>query len=433
MSRQQVIDLDRRHVWRPYTAVRTQQQEEPLVIERAEGAYLIEADGRRFLDANGSWWANNLGHSHPRVVAALKAQAERLMHCSLGVITHAPAAELAAELVRFAPPGLGRVFFSDNGSTAVEVAIKMAYQYFRQNGAPERRRFVSLGGAFHGDTLGAMSVSGVDAFRQHFGDLLFEVWHTPKAGADEAWRDAIDALQQHLQHAGSDVAAVIVEPLVQGAGGMQIWPAALLRALADSTRAAGSLLIADEVFTGMGRTGMPWACMHAGITPDLLCTAKWLSGGALPFAATLATERLYQGFAGGSERALLHGHTFTGNPLGAAVALEVLRIYADEDLLTRAQTHGAKLRHFAASLQGQPGLQRPRSLGMIFAVDLGGGGYHAKDGWRVHQEALKRGVYLRPLGNVVYLVPPLVLTDTELETMLTAVAESLSVVRTARG
>jgi adenosylmethionine-8-amino-7-oxononanoate aminotransferase len=318
------------------------------------------------------------------------------------------------------------VFYSDDGSTAVEVALKMAFQHWQQNGRPQRRRFVSLARAYHGDTLGAVSVGGVAEFRAVFGPLLFAVIAPPDAGdGDAGWERAFDAAAALVGERAGEIAGVLVEPVVQGAAGMRVYPPELLARLHDATRRADTFLIADEVFTGFGRTGPMWACEHAGVTPDILCTAKGLSGGVLPFAATLATGRVYDGFRGGKDRALMHGHTFYGNPLGAAVAREVLAIYRDEDVLAQVTENAPRLRDAFLRIAELPGVERPRALGMVAAVDLGDPGYFGEIGWRVHEVARRRGAYLRPLGNTVYVCPPLTITAAELDQLCAIVHESI--------
>jgi adenosylmethionine-8-amino-7-oxononanoate aminotransferase len=418
-SREDVVAAHRAHVWPPYTSADVHLTREPLVIVAAEGAWLEDADGRRLLDGNASWWTSTLGHRHPRIRAAVRAQLDALDHVSMGDSTNVAAALLAKELVAVAPPGLVRVHFSDDGSTAVEVAIKLAQQFWAQNSRPERTRFVSLGGAFHGDTLGAVSLGGVDAFRKTYGPLLFDVLRAPDPGDDDAgWARLVEAVEAELIRDADRIAAVVVEPLVQGAAGMRIWAPALLRRLREATVRADTLLVCDEVFTGYGRTGRMWASEHAGITPDLLCTAKGFTAGTLPMAATLATERLWQGFSGSSSRALMHGHTFCGHPLGAAVAREVLAIFRDEDVLGGVARKQTLITQGFTRIAALPGVRRTRSLGMIGAADLGEGGYGGRAGWRVYDEALARGAYLRPLGDTVYVTPPLTIPDDELTQLL---------------
>ncbi|HLL01057.1 MAG TPA: adenosylmethionine--8-amino-7-oxononanoate transaminase [Myxococcaceae bacterium] len=437
MERAEIIKLDKQYVWHPYTAMETYiAQTDPLVVVRAEGPYLYDADGRRYLDANGSWWVSTLGHRHPRLVKALVDQASTLAHTALAGIAHEPAARLGEELVALAPGArqaglpaeqrLSRVFYSDNGSTAVEVAIKMAAQYWAQNGRPQRTRFVTLSGAFHGETVGATSVGGVPLFREVFGPLLFDVVHVPSPAEEGGWQRAFAQVEAALREHGDSIAGVILEPVVQGAAGMQLYSPEFVRAVREATRAVDTFLIADEVFTGLGRTGARFACDLAEVVPDLLCLAKALSGGLLPFGATLATERLFSGFLGARDRALYYGHSYCGNPLGAAVAREVLAVYRDEDVLGQVARKAPKIKAaFERMAQTVPGLVRPRALGMVGAVDLGGGGYLASGGWRVYEAARRRGLYLRPLGDTVYIAPALNIPDGALDELLHGVEASL--------
>lgn len=413
----ELLVLDRRHLWRPYTSSEDHESRPLFIVDRAEGPWLIGPRGRRILDASGSWWCNNLGHGHPRLRQALGRQAERLMHCTFGGATHEPGVRLASELAAVAPKGLERVFFSDNGSTSVEVALKIAFQYWQQNGRPERDLFLTLPGGYHGDTLGAMSVGAVDEFSGVFRPLLFEAAR-PAEPVEYDWEPVFDALVTRLREDGDRIAAVIVEPVVQGAAGMRMYSPTLLAELREATTRADTFLIADEVFTGFGRTGPMWASDHARIAPDLLCTAKGLSGGVMPFAATLATDRIYEGFRGGKERALMHGHTFFANPLGAAVALEVLAIYREERILERAKPKAARLADAIEDLASLPGVRHPRALGMCAAFDVGRTGYMGKTGWEISEVALELGAHLRPLGNTIYVVPPLNIGNDDLDQLL---------------
>ena len=422
-SDDELVALDRAHLWRPYTSSDDHEKRSLLVVDRGEGPWLITADGQRVLDASGSWWCNNLGHGHPRLRNAIARQSERLMHCTFAAATHEPATRLAAELVAVAPRGLERVFYSDDGSTAVEVALKIAFQFWQQNGRPARTRFLALPGGYHGDTLGAMSVGALDEFTAIFRPLLFDV-QRPNGPVDHGWELVFEQLFALLRQDADQIAAVIVEPIVQGAAGMRMYPAELLAALREETTRADTFLIADEVFTGFGRTGPMWACDHAGIAPDLLCTAKGLSGGVLPFAATLATDRVYEGFLGDKSRALMHGHTFYGNPLGAAVAREVLSIYRDDKTLEAAKPKAARLAKRIQGMGDIPGVTAPRALGMCAAFDVGAAGYMGTVGWQISDVALELGAHLRPLGNTVYVVPPLNIEDADLDRLLDIVHES---------
>ena len=425
MDRSAIVRLDKARVWHPYTAMDAYIADlDPIVVVRAEGARLYDADGRSYLDANSSWWVATLGHGHPRLVAALKAQADALAHCALAGIAHEPAARLADELVAVAPKGLSRVFFTDDGSTAVEVAVKMAVQMWRQLGAPDKTRFVALDGAFHGDSVGASSLGGVEVFRRPFAGILFECVHAPFPEAS-AHERAFDAMRQLVTRARDRIAAVVVEPVVQGSAGMRVYDPAYLRELSLLCARHDVLLIVDEVFAGYGRTGPMWASEHAGITPDIFCIGKAMSP-LLPMGATLTTERVFDAFRGGKDRALLYGHTLCGNPLGSALAREVLAVYRDTGVLEGTRPKAAAIARAFERIGREPGVLRTRSLGMIGAADLGGGGYLGARGWRVFEEASKRGAYLRPLGDTVYVTPPLTIDDTELDLLLAIVHESIT-------
>jgi len=426
--RGRIVALDKRRVWHPYTPMdRYRAEVDPLVVERAEGPFLFDLDGRRFVDANSSWWTAALGHNHPRLVEALRRQAERNCHSALAGMTHEAAAELAEALCAVAPPGLEHVFYSDDGSTAVEVALKLALQFWHQAGRPERTRFVALEGAFHGETLGVTAIGGVEAFRRPFAGAIQEPLRIPSPadGAEAAAAALADTLERH----GREVAALVLEPVVQGAAGMRVSDPAFLRSARELCDRHDVLLVADEVFTGYGRSGPMWACQHAGIAPDLLCTAKGFTGGMLPMAATLATERIERGFRGADERAFWYGHSFCGNPLGAAVALEVLRVYEDEKVLEAARPKAERIARAFRELGALPGVASTRALGMIGALDLAGGaGYLERGGWAVYEEALRRGAYLRPLGSVVYVTPPLNVPDAVLDELLGVVRDSVAAV-----
>ncbi len=407
MDRSRIVDLDRAHVWHPYTPMDEWQTARPIVVSRAKGVWLEDADGRRYLDGNSSWYVAALGHGHPRLLRAMTEQAQSLAHCSLAGIAHEPAARLAEELVAVAPPGLSRVFYTDDGSTAVEAAIKMCAQAWRQLGAPRKTRFVALDGAFHGDTLGATSLGGVDVFRRPFGGVTFECVHAPfpERGAYER---AFAAIGDLLEREGDTIAAIFVEPIVQATAGMRVYDAAFLRELRALCDAHDVWLVADEVFTGFGRTGPMWACEHAGVVPDVMCIGKALSA-IVPMGAVLAQEHIFSAFRGGRDRAFLYGHSFCGNPIGTSLAREVLAIFRDEAVLAHATRLAPILAREFERLAELPGVARVRTIGMIGAADLVDGeteaGYLGALGWRVYEEGLARGAYLRPLGNTVYVCP----------------------------
>ena len=423
-DRDRLVDLDRLHLWHPYTQMSSYGRIDPLVIAAAEGSWIEDANGRRYLDGNSQWWVATLGHGHPRLKAALHAQIDRLSHVSLAGVVHENAAALASELAAVAPSGLTRVFFSDDGSTAVEVALKMAVHYFHQNGAPKRTRFVVLDGGFHGETIGAASLGAVDEFRAPYESILFPVRRTPDP--DEiGWSAAFDWIRALLEREGDTIAAVVVEPVLQGAAGMRMYAPELLTRLREWTRAAGTLLVCDEVFTGYGRTGAMWACDLANVAPDLLCTAKGFTGGVLPMAATLATDAIFEGFLGEKSRAFFHGHSFGGNPLGAAVAREVLAVMRDEDVIGQVRAKAPIVRAAFEQIGRISGVKSVRTIGLVGAADLGTGGYLGGAGWRVYEAGLRRGAYLRPIGDTVYVAPALTISEGDLRSLCRILAESV--------
>jgi len=429
MDRSEIVRLDKAHVWHPYTAMDDYiARTDPFVIARAEGAQLFDVDGKSYLDGNSSWWVAGLGHGHPRLLRVLGEQAARLSHCSLAGTTHEPAARLAAELCAIAPPGMTRAFFTDNGSTSVEVAVKMAVQMWRQLGQPGKSRFLALDGAYHGDTLGAASLGGVEVFRRPFASVLFDCIRVPSP-TEEGYASAFSAAERAITREAGSIAAVVVEPVVQGAAGMRIYDPAYLRSLRELCTRMDVLLVVDEVFTGYGRTGPMWACEHAGIAPDLMCLGKTFAP-LFPMGATLATDRVFDAFRGSKDRALYYGHTFCGNPLGAAIAREVLAIYREEDILGQIARKAPSIARTFERLEQAKGVARVRSLGMIGAADLTGaagkeGGYLGDLGWRVYEEARRRGAYLRPMGDTIYVCPPYTIAEAELDRLLGIVEDSV--------
>lgn len=416
LARDEIVRLDKAHVWHPYTSIDEWETTDPIVVARASGASLFDANGTRYIDGNSSWYVATLGHGHPRLLRVLREQAETLAHCALAGITHEPAASLAAELVARAPRGLSHVFYSDDGSTAVEVAVKIALQHWHNLGARNKTRFLTLDGAYHGDTIGASSLGDVEVFKRPFAGVLFECVRAPFPDRD-AYARAFDFLSRALKEQKDTLAAVVVEPIVQGTAGMRIYDPSFLRELRALTRENDVLLVLDEVFTGLGRTGPMWAAEHAGVTPDVMCLGKALAA-MVPFAATLVTDAVYDAFRGGKEKTLYYGHTFCGNPIGAALAREVLAIYEEEHVLDRAKPKAARIARAFERLAEIPGVAGVRSIGMIGAADLGRGTYLGRAGWRVYEEAKKRGAYLRPLGDTVYVCPPLLVPDADLDALL---------------
>ncbi|APS00104.1 adenosylmethionine--8-amino-7-oxononanoate transaminase [Pajaroellobacter abortibovis] len=431
MKREDIVRLDKQYIWHPYTCMYHYLEEgDPLVIKRAHGIWLEDVNGQRYIDGTSSWWMAALGHSHPRLLKVLETQSSKLAHCPLGGVTHEPAAALAADLIHVAPQGLTRVFYTDNGSTAIEAAVKMAIQMWRYEGAPQKTRFVSLSSAFHGETLGATSLGGCELFRKPFANVLFECLYTPPPD-EHNYAQAFDVLEQLIQREASTLAAVVVEPIVQGAAGMRIYSPSYLQALRTLCDRFNVLLIADEVFTGYGRTGPMWACEHASICPDIMCIGKPLAG-LLPMGATLANHRVFRAFSQENGETLYYGHTFCGHPLGAALAREVLAIFRDEKILEQIKQKETLIATSMQRLQSQKGVKQTRSIGMIGAADLESTleqeekGYLSPLGKSVHREALQRGVYLRPLGSTVFICPPLIISTSELTTLLTIFEDSIA-------
>ena len=401
--------LDAAHVWHPYTQHGVAGDAIPVV--RGAGAYLELADGSRLLDAISSWWTNLHGHAHPAVAAAVAEQARTLEQVIFAGFTHEPAARLAAELVSILPAGLERVFYSDDGSTAVEVAVKMALQFWRHRG--ERRPLIAaLENAYHGDTFGAMSASARGVFTEAFADHLFEVARLP----DPTEGDTVAALDRLLEARGKEVAAVIVEPLLLAAGGMRMWPERTLRAIRQRTADAGVLLIADEVATGFGRTGPLFACGCAAVRPDILCLSKGITGGFLPLGVTAVREEIFEAFRSEDRRrTFFHGHSYTANPLACAAARASLRLLDDDCASRRAAIETAH-RDALDRLSSHPRVRDPRVLGTVAAFDLeAGAGYLSPVGRELEGFARREGVLLRPLGNVVYLMPPYCTTAGEVD------------------
>jgi adenosylmethionine-8-amino-7-oxononanoate aminotransferase len=423
-ERAKLVDRDLASVWHPYTQMKTAAP--PLPITRGEGVYLYTEDGRRLLDGISSWWVNIHGHAHPFLNQALAAQAAKLEHVVFAGATHEPAVALAEQLRSILPAGLKRIFYSDNGSTAVEIALKMAWQYWKNRGRPERREFIALHHAYHGDTIGGMSPSETTAFSKPFEELLFPVHraHSPycyrcPAGLkrEHCAIDCLADLQRLLEIRRGKVAAVIVEPMLQGAGGMIVWPGEFLAGVRRFCDQYDTLMIADEVLTGFGRTGRMFACEHAAVSPDLMCLSKALTGGYLPLAVTAATERVYEAFLDDDRaKAFFHGHSYTANPLGCAVALASLEIFRRERTLDRVKALEKQFQTRLESLRELPVVGNVRGIGGVAIVELGNeNNYFDPVGPRLYTAFLDKGLLLRPLGNILYFMPPYVITEREVD------------------
>jgi adenosylmethionine-8-amino-7-oxononanoate aminotransferase len=423
-----LVAADRRHIWHPFTQQESWEHEDsPLVIDRAEGTNLIDSDGNSYIDGVASLWCNVHGHRHPDIDAAVKEQLDKVAHSTMLGLTHAPAIELAERLVQIAPDGLTRVFYSDSGSAAVEIALKMAFQWWAQRDERQRTDFICLENAYHGDTLGAVSVGGIETFHSMYFPLLFNTWQAP--AGDAAAMAAL--LEQH----GERVAAVILEPLVQGAAGMLMQPDGYVRRVRELCDQHNVLLICDEVATGFGRTGTMFACEQEGVTPDLLCVGKGITGGYLPLAATLATELIYDGFRGRYEqyRTFFHGHTYTGNPVACAAGVATLDVFERERTLARLAPKISLLgRLLEQSITGLGCVAEVRVRGVMVGIELAGFDPAERAGHRVCMAARERGAIIRPLGDVVVLMPPLAISESDLQRLVAITAESIAEVAAKR-
>jgi adenosylmethionine---8-amino-7-oxononanoate aminotransferase len=428
-----VLARDRRYVWHPYTQHATEGA--PIVIARAKGASLFDAGGNEILDLISSWWTCTHGHSHPKLNAALAEQASRFEHVMFAGFTHQPAADLAEAVANLLPGDLSRVFFSDDGSTSVEAALKIAYQYWINVGEPRRRILIGFDGGYHGDTLGAMSVGRGSKFFTPFRDLMCEVMVLPYPAtfegddaADEREAGALSAFEALIAERRQTIAALIIEPLLQGAGGMRLCRPGFLKHLVDTAREAGILVIFDEVATGFGRTGTMFAMEQADVVPDLVCLSKGLTAGYMPLAATVAREAIFEAFLAETfDRALPHGHSFTANPLACAVGLASLHLFQEEQTLQRIGRINARHRTMMAELAARPDVTRPRIIGSILAFDVksAGGAYQSSESRALRDWYLAHGLNIRPLGQTVYLMPPYCITDAELSRAYAGLVEGL--------
>ncbi len=429
---EELSTLDARHMWHPFTQAQTAPL--PVPIKSAKGAVLTGADGREYLDLISSWWVILHGHGEPAIAQAIADQAAELDHVIFAGFTHEPAVRLAASLATRMPDDLDRVFFSDDGSTAVEVALKMSYQYWRNKGEPQRKRFLSFDGGYHGDTFGAMAVGKGSGFFDMWEDLLFESQSLPYPAtwdgdneAEQKEQEALVALDGYLAEHGGETAALIMEPLIQGASGFRMCRPQFVQAVSERLKSAGVLLIFDEVMTGFGRTGEMFACQKAQVTPDLVCLSKGLTGGFLPLAATVCREGIYEAFLGDSfDEAFSHGHSFTANPLGCAAANASLELLDASD----GQVEAIQARHRQGmdELKAKASIIRPRVMGTIAAFEVEGGEatYGSAIGEKLQAMFLADGLLTRPLGNVVYLLPPLCISEAQMDQAYGGIAKVLA-------
>jgi len=439
-----LTQLDHTYLWHPFTQMQEWMSEDPIIISRADGHYLVDDQGRKYLDGVSSLWCNIHGHHKKELDDALKEQLDRVAHSTFLGLSHIPGIQLAQKLIEIAPKGLQRVFYSDSGATAVEIALKMAVQYWQLKGDSKRTQIASLAESYHGDTVGSMSMGYSETFHRFYKDLLFPVLRiTPPhvfrydqgMSGDDALGAAIDEAEKKLSENKRCLAALVMEPLMQGAAGMWAQPAQYVQALSEICRRHGILFILDEVATGFGRTGKMFACEHAGVSPDILCLAKGITGGYLPLAATLATEEIFSAFLGEYKefKTFFHGHTYTGNPLGCAVAMANLELFERERILEKMQpriTYLHKRLHQEWSLL--PHVSDVRQWGYMVGIELVEDkarrrNYPAEQrtGHQVIWEARKRSIMIRPLGDIIILMPPLSITDEELASLLDVVYDCI--------
>jgi len=441
-TRQELEAWDRRHVWHAFSQMA---EYEPLIIDRADGCVLVDIDGNEYIDGVSSLWCNVHGHRHPTIDAAIRRQLDRVAHVTSLGSSNPTTITLARRLVELTPEGLEHVFFSSDGSSAVEVAVKMALQYWRQreDPRPEKTRYVALGEAYHGDTLGSVSVGGVARFHAMFGPLLFEPFRVPSPNpyrlpegvtADTMLDHYLGQVEEVLRKHHDMIAAMVIEPLVQGAAGMIMHPPGYLRGVRELTRRYDVLLIADEVAVGFGRTGRMFACEHEQVTPDVLCLAKGLTGGYLPMAATLTTDTIWNAFLGdyAESRSFFHGHTYGGNPLSAAAAMATLDVFEEERTLEHLQEKIARLAEHLDRIAKLPHVGDTRQCGLIGAVELVRDvatkepyPWAEKRGIRVCEHAKTEGVLLRPLGNILVIMPPLAISLQQLDRIAEAVSHGI--------
>ncbi|HUO18705.1 MAG TPA: adenosylmethionine--8-amino-7-oxononanoate transaminase [Steroidobacteraceae bacterium] len=430
------VTRDLAHVWHPCTQMKDHERLPPIPIRRGSGVWLEDFAGKRYLDAVSSWWVNLFGHANPRINAAVRAQLDSLEQVILAGFTHEPVIALSEELTALAPAGLSRCFYADNGSSAVEVAVKMSFHYWRNTGHPAKRRFITLSNSYHGETLGALAVGNVELYKEIYRPLLMDVITVPSPDCYErapgaSWAEHSRAQFAHMEAAlarhAHEAAAVIVEPLVQCAGGMRMYDPVYLSLLRAACDRHGVHLIADEIAVGFGRTGTLFACEQAGIRPDFMCLSKGLTGGYLPLSVVLTTEPVYAAFYDDYARltAFLHSHSFTGNPLGCAAARATLAIFREDDTLTRNRALAAHLGARARELAAHPHVAEVRQCGMIVAIEMVRDkarrtpyDWRERRGLAVYTHALSRGVLLRPVGNVVYFMPPYIIAPEEIDLLV---------------
>ncbi|WP_312931195.1 adenosylmethionine--8-amino-7-oxononanoate transaminase [Stutzerimonas nitrititolerans] len=432
-------------LWHPCTQMKDHEQLPLIPIRRGEGVWLEDFDGKRYIDAVSSWWVNMFGHSNPRINQRIKDQLDQLEHVMLAGFSHQPVVELSERLVALTPPGLERVFYTDNGSTGIEVALKMSFHYWRNSGQPAKQRFVTLTNSYHGETVAAMSVGDVALFTDTYKPLLLDTLKVPSPDCylrpegmswEEHSRNMFAHMERTLAEHHREIAAVIVEPLIQGAGGMRMYHPVYLKLLREACDRYDVHLIHDEIAVGFGRTGTMFACEQAGITPDFLCLSKALTGGYLPMAAVLTTDKLYQAFYDdySTLRAFLHSHTYTGNPLACAAALATLDIFEQDNVIEANKALAARMATATAHLVDHPHVAEVRQTGMALAIEMVADKarktpypWQERRGLKVYEHALQRGALLRPLGSVVYFLPPYTITEEQIDLLAQIATEGIDI------
>ena len=439
------IRRDLKVLWHPCTQMKDHEALPPVPIRRGQGVWLEDFEGRRYLDAVSSWWVNLFGHCNPRINAALAQQLEELEHVILAGFSHVPVVELSERLTQLAPPGLSRCFYADNGSSAIEVAVKMSFHYWKNLGKPKKTRFITLTNSYHGETLGALAVGNVSLYKETYKPLLMDVLSVPtpdcyERSPGEDWEShskrMFAEMEKALERHADEVCAVILEPLVQCAGAMRMYHPAYLKLLHEACDRHGVHLIADEIAVGFGRTGTMFACEQASITPDFLCLSKGLTGGYLPLSVVLTREAVYQAFYDDYTKltAFLHSHSYTGNALGCRAALATLDIFKEDDVINKNRELAKHMAKAAAPLADHKHVAEVRQTGMILAIEMAQDKkkrepypWQERRGLRVYQHGLKRGVLLRPIGNVIYFMPPYVITPEEIGFMAQVAAEGIDI------
>jgi adenosylmethionine-8-amino-7-oxononanoate aminotransferase len=431
MNNAEMVARSRAAVWHPCTQMKLHERFPMVPIARGEGPWLFDFEGRRYLDGVSSWWVNLFGHAHPAINAAIRGQLDTLEHVMLAGFTHAPAVELAERLARLAPGKLGHAFYASDGASASEIALKMAFHYWANRGRPDKNRFLSLEGGYHGETMGALGVTDVEIFRDAYAPLIRSSLIAPfparshddhRFGGIKGAIHAADALAKLLEKHAGEIAAFIVEPLVQGASGMRLHHPEYLRRARDLCTKHQVLLIADEIMTGFGRTGTMFACEQAGVAPDLLCLSKGITGGYLPLSCVLASDEVYGAFYDDSAaRAFLHSHSYTGNPLACRAACAVLDLFERDNVIVANERKAARFFEMASPLARHPRVRDFRHLGMIWAFEVTGDSPDFAS--RAFEIALARGVLLRPIGRTVYFMPPYVAGDAEFALLVDAALE----------